>query len=79
MRLALFTFGIFREPAEHPVNDGFHTRNDSILAAVEHSDGFVARSGYDGEPGPASWCVQVYPDFYIERGDGWSPETLSLW
>jgi len=79
MLAALFTFGIFREPVEHPVNQGFHDRNDPILAAVERSDGFVARSGYDGDPGPASWGEQVYPDFYVERGDGWSPETLSLW
>ena len=79
MLAALFTFGIFREPAEHPANDGFHLRNDPILSAVEESDGFVARSGYDGEPGPASWGTQVYPEFYVERGDGWSPETLSLW
>ena len=79
MRLALFTFGIFREPAEHPINDGFHARNDLVLAAVEQADGFIARSGYDDEPGPLPWGVQVYPDFYGERGDGWSPETLSLW
>ena len=31
------------------------------------------------EPGPESWGEQVYPRFYVERGDGWSPSTLSLW
>ncbi|TFG88988.1 MAG: DUF3291 domain-containing protein [Hyphomicrobiales bacterium] len=79
MRLALFTFGIFRQPAEHSVNAGFHARNDAALAAAEQADGFIARSGYDNEPGPPLWGLQVYPDFYAERGDGWSPETLSLW
>ena len=79
MRIALYTFGIFRQPAEHPANAGFHVRNDAALAQAEHSAGFIARSGYDGDPGPKSWGVQVYPRFYVERGDGWSPATLSLW
>ncbi|MEX3010112.1 DUF3291 domain-containing protein [Hoeflea sp. TYP-13] len=78
-RVALFTFGIFIEPSEHPNNDGFHERNDPILDAVEDAPGFVARSGYDDEPGPEPWGNQVYPRFYEERGDGWSPATLSLW
>ncbi|MEP4433494.1 MAG: DUF3291 domain-containing protein, partial [Hyphomicrobiales bacterium] len=25
------------------------------------------------------WGEQVQPRFYEERGDGWSPATLSLW
>lgn len=79
MRLALYTFGIFREPAEHPANDGFHARNDAALLQAERSAGFIARSGYDGDPGPESWGVQVWPRWYVERGDGWSPATLSLW
>ena len=78
-RLALYTFGIFREPAEHPANAGFHARNDAALLQAEQSAGFIARSGYDGDPGPESWGLQVYPRFYLERGDGWSPSTLSLW
>ena len=49
------------------------------MAAVEQSGGFIARSGYYGDPGPESWGEQVYPDFYVDSGDGWSPETLSLW
>ena len=78
-RLALYTFGIFREPADHPAIQGFHDRNDGNFLAAELSEGFIARSGYDGEPGPESWGKQVFPRFYIERGDGWSPSTLSLW
>jgi hypothetical protein len=77
--LALYTFGMFLEPSEHPVNDGFHKRNDPILLDIENAPGFLARSGYDGDPGPESWGEQVYPRFYQERGDGWSPSTLSLW
>ena len=78
-RLALYTFGVFRERADEPANDGFRARNDVNLSAVEISQGFIARSGYDGDPGPASWGVQAYPRFYVERGDGWSRSTLSLW
>jgi hypothetical protein len=77
--VALYTFGAFRAPAAEPVNSGFHQRNDRNLLAVEVSDGFIARSGYDGDPGPASWGIQVFPRFYVERGDGWAPSTLSLW
>lgn len=78
-RLALFTFGVFREPADSPVNQTFRDRNDPILAAAELSAGFIARAGYDDEPGSELWGEQVYPRFYVERGDGWTPATLSLW
>ena len=79
MPLALYTFGVFREPAESPKNAGFHARNDAVFASAETSDGFIARSGYPGDPGPQSWGPQVFPRFYVERGDGWTPATLSLW
>jgi hypothetical protein len=39
----------------------------------------IARSGYECELGPASWGEQVYPRFYVEQGDGYSPSTLSVW
>ncbi len=78
-RLAVFTFGLFRKPADDPANQGFYDRNDGNLAAAERSDGFIARSGYDGDPGPETWGEQVFPRFYVERGDGWTPATLSLW
>lgn len=78
-KLALYTFGMFIEPADHPNNVGFLERNDPILAAIKHAPGFLGRSGYDGDPGPESWGDEVYPHFYVERGDGWSPATLSLW
>lgn len=79
MPLALYTFGVFAKPADDPANDGFHALNDPIFAAVDHAPGLIARSGYASDPGPASWGPEVYPQFYRERGDGWSPATLSLW
>lgn len=79
MRLALYTFGIFIQPAEHPANDGFHELNDPIFDIVDNSPGLIARSGYASDPGPKPWGEEVYPRFYEEKGDGWSPATLSLW
>ena len=77
--LALYTFNVFRAPAEDPANDGFHELNDRILPIADQAPGLIARSGYEDEPGPPEWGKQVFPHFYIERGDGWSPSTLSLW
>ncbi|MCP5082920.1 MAG: DUF3291 domain-containing protein [Alphaproteobacteria bacterium] len=79
MLLALYTFGQFIEPADSTANDGFHARNDPILQMVDQAAGLVARSGYASDPGPEPWGQEVYPEFYTERGDGWSPATLSLW
>ncbi len=80
-RVALYTFGIFIEAADHPNNDGFSQRNDPILLLVESVAGFIARSGYQDETefDHQRWGEEVYPSFYHERGDGWSPATLSLW
>lgn len=79
MPLALYTFGIFAKPADDPANDGFHALNDPILKLVDDAAGMIARSGYASHAGPQSWGPEVYPRFYTERGDGWSPATLSLW
>jgi hypothetical protein len=79
MRLAIYNFGMFRERAEDPANQGFRDRERPNFVASERAPGFIARSGYAGEPGPPSWGQQVFPRFYVERGDGWSPATLSLW
>ncbi|MEP3276342.1 MAG: DUF3291 domain-containing protein [Stappiaceae bacterium] len=77
--VALYTFGIFMRPSEDQANDDFHSLNDQILPLVDKAPGMVARSGYDFEPGPDSWGTQIFPKFYKEKGDGWSPSTLSLW
>ncbi|MBL4811313.1 MAG: DUF3291 domain-containing protein [Rhodobacteraceae bacterium] len=79
MPLALYTFGQFIERAEHEANDSFRVLNDQIFQNIEHADGLIARSGYASDPGPETWGPEIYPTFYVERGDGWSPATLSLW
>ncbi len=79
MRLAIYNFGMFRERAESPANQGFRDREPANFSAAEHAPGFIGRAGYADEPGQESWGVQVYPRFYVERGDGWAPSTLSLW
>ena len=78
-RLAAYNFGVFKRPAEDAVNEGWRERHDPLMHLVGNAPGFIARSGYDGEPGPQSWGSQIFPRFYHERGDGWSPATLSLW
>lgn len=79
MALALYTFGMFATLAEDPANDGFRELNDPIFELVDQAEGLIARSGYASDPGPSPWGLEVYPRFYRERGDGWSPATLSLW
>ena len=79
MKLALYTFGMFSRPSEDPANDDFHSLNDIVLAAVDKADGLIARSGYASDPGPKSWGDEVYPEFYHDNGDGWTPATLFLW
>lgn len=78
-RLALYTFGVFAQPARGGANEGFFELEEQIFPLVDHAAGFISRSGYDGEPGPPEWGEQVFPRFYEEKGDGWSPATLSLW
>lgn len=79
MPIALYTFGLFRKPAGDPANDGFYALNDRVFEEVDQAPGLIARSGYASDPGPAPWGDEVYPPFYTEKGDGWSPATLSLW
>lgn len=78
-KLALFTFGVFAKPADDPANDGFQVRNDPILADVSVSQGYLEHSDYPDEEGPDVWGEYVFPKFYVESGDGWTPQTLSLW
>jgi hypothetical protein len=70
---------MFRDHAESPTNQGFRDREAANFEAAERGPGFIDRSGYPDEPGWQSWGEQVYPRFYIDRGDGWAPATLSLW
>ena len=73
MRLAVYNFGMFRERAASPSNQGFHDREPANFAAVERASGFIGRAGYEDEPERESWGVQVYPRFYVECGDGRAP------
>lgn len=77
--LALYTFGQFRTRADHPVVEPFHQAEPLVWAAMERAEGFVARSGYEDEPGPDSWGEQVFPRYWQDNGDGWAPSTISLW
>ncbi|CAM3414190.1 DUF3291 domain-containing protein [Paracoccus nototheniae] len=79
MPLALYTFGMFSKPADDPANDGLHQLNGPVFALVDKAEGLIARSGYASDTGPSPWGAEVYPRFHEERGDGWSPATLSLW
>lgn len=79
MPLALYTFGLFIHPAEHPANGGFYELNDPIFEIVDKAPGLIARSGYASDAGPNPWGKEIYPHFYEEKGDGWCPATLSLW
>lgn len=79
-RIAILTFGMLKKSVEHPDMQGFVSRNDSNFSAAEKSNGFIARSGYEGDPGPNSWGTQVYPRFFTnEYGDDDTPSNLSLW
>lgn len=77
--LALYTFGQFRYRADHPDVEVFHTAEPGVWAAMERAEGFIARSGYEDEPGPESWGEQVFPKYWTDNGDGWAPSTISLW
>lgn len=79
LRVAMFTFGILREASEHPQMQGFFDRDPHVFAAAEQSDGFIARSGYEGDDGPPIWGEKAYPRFFDGIDDDWTPATLTLW
>ncbi len=77
--LALYTFAQFRTRADDPANDDFFSNEAAIWAAMERADGFIARAGYEDEPGTDLWGEQVFPKYWEDNGDGWAPSTISLW
>ncbi|TZG34596.1 DUF3291 domain-containing protein [Agrobacterium sp. B1(2019)] len=79
MRLAIYNFGIQIAPYDDPRVAGFARREPLNFLAAERSEGFIARSGYDGEPGPPSWGVQVFPRFLKEYGAASGVSSFSLW
>lgn len=79
MRLAIYNFGIHVAAYDAPQVEGFRRREPINFEAASRAAGFVGRSGYDGEPGPPSWGVQVFPRFLAESGHASGPSSLSLW
>lgn len=77
--LAMYNFGLHVAAYDAPEVQGFLRREPLNFAAAENASGFVARSGYDGEPGPSSWGVQGFPRFIKGSGFESGPSSLSLW
>src|SRR5690606_26686818 len=78
-QLAMYNFGLHVASYDAPEVQGFLLRESLNFAAAEKASGFVARSGYDGEPGPGSWGIQVFPRFIKGSGFDSGPSSLSLW
>ncbi|MDI7864254.1 DUF3291 domain-containing protein [Rhizobiaceae bacterium n13] len=78
-RVAIYNFGIHVAAYDAPEIEGFRLREPLNFEAARCAAGFVARSGYDGEPGPPSWGKQVFPRFLSGSGHETGPSSLSLW
>jgi len=77
--LAIYNFGIHVADYGDLAIEGFLRREPLNFEAATRASGFVARSGYDGEPGPESWGTQVFPRFLTGSGREYGPSSLSLW
>ena len=77
--LALYNFGLHVDDYDSPRVEGFRLREPLNFEAAKRAEGYVGRSGYDGEPGPASWGEKVYPRFIEGSGFTDAPSSLSLW
>ncbi|MGB3811584.1 MAG: DUF3291 domain-containing protein [Shinella sp.] len=77
--LAVYNFGLHVDAYESPRVEGFRLREAPNFEAAARAEGFVGRSGYDGEPGPESWGEKVYPRFLQGSGFTDAPSSLSLW
>lgn len=77
--LAMYNFGLHVAAYDAPEVRGFLLREPLNFAAAEQALGFAGRSGYPGEPGPASWGPQVFPRFIEGSGFETAPSSLSLW
>ena len=76
-KIAFFTFGVLREPRDHPQSRDFVDRGDPTFEAAQVSEGFVDRSGYDDEIGVESWGDYLPPRFTSDD-EPWEA-TLSRW
>lgn len=77
--LAVYNFGLHLDDYESPLIEGFRLREPLNFEAASRADGFVGRSGYEGEAGPESWGEKVYPRFIAGSGFADAPSSLSLW
>lgn len=77
--LAVYNFGLHVDAYESPRVEGFRLREPLNFEAARRAEGYLGRSGYDGEPGPESWGEKVYPRFIKESGFDDAPSSLSLW
>lgn len=79
MRLSVYNFGVPKEDFDAPGFEGFLMREPINFEAAERAEGFIGRSGYDNEPGPASWGKQIFPRFLQQTGFDAGTSSLSLW
>ncbi|MBU2328990.1 MAG: DUF3291 domain-containing protein [Alphaproteobacteria bacterium] len=77
--LAVYNFGIHVDSSESVAVRGFALREPLNFAAAERAPGFIARSGYQGVPGPRSWGQLVFPRFLSQHSGGAGVSQLSLW
>lgn len=77
--LAMYNFGLHVAAYESPAVEGFRLREAANFEAAARACGFIGRSGYAGEPGPACWGEQVFPRFIEGSGFKTAPSSLSLW
>ncbi|MBB4571462.1 DUF3291 domain-containing protein [Rhizobium leucaenae] len=77
--LAMYNFGLHVAPYDSPAVEGFRLREAANFEAAARAHGFIGRSGYDGDPGPACWGKQVFPRFIEGSGFATAPSSLSLW
>jgi hypothetical protein len=76
-RIAFVTFGILKEPWDHPAVQGFVERIDDTFADADASTGLIERhNGYDDDAAFGPWVTArfVTPDLA-----GREAQTLSLW
>jgi hypothetical protein len=75
-RIAFLTYGILREPWDHPETKGFVDRIEGSFAQAEQSAGFIDRHrGVDGQ----NWGPPAISRFYDEQMHAGEAATLSLW
>lgn len=80
-KVAFYTFGILREPREHPMTKEFTDRSPLVYASAEHSDGFVDRAPQRiREKQDPRWGDRLAePRFVVHEKDAIAPATISLW